>query len=90
MVLYFYTKQQCPLCEKGLAVIKEVRGRIDFQIEERNIYSNDEWLENYQIRIPVVETNDGKVLGEGIISADALELNLRSYLKYADTATKRS
>lgn len=81
MVLYFYTKQQCPLCEKGLAVIEDVRKRVSFDIEERNIYSDDAWLEEYQIRIPVVETAGGHVLGEGIISQHEFESNLKKVLE---------
>ncbi|UTR11707.1 glutaredoxin family protein [Evansella sp. LMS18] len=73
MKLYFYTKTGCPLCDKGLDVTKGLQEKYSFEIIERDIYSNDEWLELYQIRIPVVEDENGNVLEEGIISSSSLE-----------------
>ncbi|WP_078594435.1 glutaredoxin family protein [Evansella clarkii] len=73
MKLYFYTKTGCPLCDKGLDVTKDLQKKYSFEIIERDIYSNEEWLELYQIRIPVVEDENGYVLEEGIISSPALE-----------------
>lgn len=68
MNVYFYTKEGCPLCDKGLAILKEVQKDQPFRIVERDIYSNDYWLLEYQIRIPVVEDENGSVLDEGILS----------------------
>ncbi|MDQ0254592.1 glutaredoxin [Evansella vedderi] len=68
VTLYFYTKTGCPLCDKGLATLKEFQKDYPFQIEERDIYERDDWLELYQIRIPVVEDENGSVLDEGILS----------------------
>ncbi len=50
----------------------------DFSIEivERDIYTNDAWLEEYQIRIPVVEDEKGNVLDEGILSFSTLDTNI--------------
>lgn len=68
VTLYFYTKKDCPLCEEGLVLLKHLQSAYSFQIEERDIYTRDEWLEKYQIRIPVVEDEQGTVLDEGILS----------------------
>ncbi|UCZ52627.1 glutaredoxin family protein [Bacillus shivajii] len=74
---YFYTKEDCPLCIKGLAVVKELQRDYRFDIEMRDIYKNDKWLETYQIRIPVLESDSGEVLDEGIISYYTLEEKLK-------------
>lgn len=62
----FYTKEGCPLCEKGLAIMKDIQQEYSFQMEEVDIYQNDELLEKYQIMIPVVEIN-GKEVDYGLI-----------------------
>ncbi|MDG5786597.1 glutaredoxin family protein [Evansella sp. AB-P1] len=78
--LYFYTKTGCPLCDKGLATLKSLNGSKEtFHIVERDIYKSDEWLEKYQIRIPVVEDDNGTVLDEGILSREVL-LDKMKYL----------
>ncbi|MFA9559556.1 glutaredoxin family protein [Evansella sp. AB-rgal1] len=71
--LYFYTKNGCPLCDKGLMILKDLQKKYNFEIQERDIYTSDEWLETYQIRIPVIEDAEGIVLDEGIISNLQLE-----------------
>lgn len=76
MTLYFYTKNDCSLCEKGLKILVLMQNEVAFEIEIRDIYTNDEWLEKYQIRIPVIETSKGDLLDEGIISYDTLKRHL--------------
>ncbi|MCR6112068.1 glutaredoxin family protein [Bacillus sp. A301a_S52] len=73
MTIYFYTKKDCSLCVEGLETLQKLQNKHHFSIEERDIYTQDEWLEKYQIRIPVIETEDGTVLDEGIISFNHLE-----------------
>ncbi len=73
MTLYFYTKIDCPLCEKGLLNLQLLQKEVSFDIEIRDIYTNDDWLEEYQIRIPVIETSAGVVLDEGIITYETLK-----------------
>lgn len=41
-------------------------------MEVRDIYTNDDWLEKYQIRIPVVEDENGDVVDEGILTENKL------------------
>lgn len=76
MILYFYTKIDCSLCDKGFEVLQLLQEEISFEIEKKDIYTNDEWLEKYQIRIPVIETREGALLDEGIISYDTLKNKL--------------
>ncbi|SES41737.1 Glutaredoxin-like domain [Salipaludibacillus aurantiacus] len=76
MKVFFYTKEKCPLCDKGLEKLKSLEDSADLEIEMRDIYSKDEWLEKYQIRIPVIEDGGGRVIDEGIISKEELVKNL--------------
>lgn len=53
----FYTKEQCSLCDDALAFLYMFKKDYSFDIQCRDIYSNDEWLEKYQLLIPVIEVN---------------------------------
>lgn len=52
-----YTKEVCSLCEDAEALLEMFQNDYDFEIEKRDIYKNDEWLEKYHLVIPVVEVN---------------------------------
>ena len=74
--VYFYTKTHCPLCEDAKALLLLLQHDYPFDLEERDIYTNDAWLEAYQISIPVVEMN-GKQLDATEINYDTLEHALK-------------
>src|SRR5699024_8120220 len=74
--VYFYTKTHCPLCEDAKALLLLLQHDYPFNLEERDIYTNDAWLEAYQISIPVVEMN-GKQLDATEISYGTLERALK-------------
>lgn len=80
MRIYFYTKKECSLCDNGLANLQLFQQGKKFTIIIRDIYTNDDWLENYQIRIPVVESEEGVVLDEGIVSLESLSKNYEEYM----------
>jgi len=54
----FYTKEVCSLCDDAYALLKMFQRDFPFEIDERDIYTNDEWLEEYQLLIPFVQIND--------------------------------
>jgi len=74
--VYIYTKTHCPLCEDAKALLLLLQQDYPFDLEERDIYTNDAWLEAYQISIPVVEMN-GKQLDATEISYGTLERALK-------------
>lgn len=76
MKIRFYTKENCPLCDKGMLVLVEINKKIPFTIESIDIYKDDELLEKYQIMIPVVEV-DGVEVDYGILS----EEKIRAFLE---------
>ncbi|PYZ95799.1 glutaredoxin [Alteribacter lacisalsi] len=76
--LTFYTKKDCPLCEEGLVLLEMLKDEYSFEINEVDIYKDDVLLEKYQIRIPVVEAENGAVVDEGRLSLYTLEKNLNT------------
>ncbi len=62
--LQFYTKRDCPLCEKARDAVERVLRKladIPVDVEYRDIESNEEWLEAYRLLIPVVEMDGAQV-----------------------------
>lgn len=53
-----YTKKNCPLCEEALSLLSLLQHDYAFNIEERDIHMNDEWLEKYQLQIPYIQIED--------------------------------
>ena len=75
----FYTKEICSLCEEAYALLNMFKQDYAFEIEERDIYTNDKWLEEYQLRIPVVEIN-GKQIDCEEMSYDALQDLIKEWI----------
>lgn len=73
--IIFYTKEICSLCEEAYALLIMFKQDYAFEIEERDIYTNDKWLEEYQLRIPVVEVN-GKQIDCEEMSYETLQVIL--------------
>jgi hypothetical protein len=67
-----YGRPGCHLCEDALAVIEQVRERVPFELEQRDIESDDEWFKRYLERIPVVEL-EGREVFELFVDAQRLE-----------------
>ncbi|WP_010098444.1 glutaredoxin family protein [Ornithinibacillus scapharcae] len=55
--IILYTKEVCSLCEDAEALLEMFQNDYEFEIEKRDIYTNDEWLEKYHLLIPVVEVS---------------------------------
>lgn len=64
--ILFYTRENCLLCEEALVLLDLFRADYKFEIEIRDIYKNDAWLEIYQLIIPVIEINDRQLSGADI------------------------
>lgn len=64
MIIKYYSRQDCLLCEEGFTVLKLVQEELHFDIEIINIEENDQMHEKYMLMIPVVECN-GEVVQYG-------------------------
>ncbi|HET7522055.1 MAG TPA: glutaredoxin family protein [Bacillales bacterium] len=66
-----YTKVNCPLCEEGRAVLEDLGGEIALDIQEVDIYTDNQLLEKYQLKIPVAEAA-GEELDYGRLSKEKI------------------
>ena len=60
----------CPLCEKGIAVATRVFGADHVDLVDVDL--DLDLLERYTARVPVIETDDGELIDEGIIEESIL------------------
>jgi hypothetical protein len=68
MKIFFYTKENCSLCDEALEKVHMLREEKELEVEIRDIHENEEWLQEYHLRIPVITDADGQVLQEGIVT----------------------
>jgi glutaredoxin len=76
----FYTKEICSLCDDARALLLMFQREYPFELEERDIETNDEWLEKYQLLIPYVEINDHALNCEEI-NIESLEQLLKDNIE---------
>ena len=67
-----YGRPGCHLCEDALAIVEAVRARVPFELEQRDIESDEGWFKRYLERIPVVEI-EGREAFELFVDAGRLE-----------------
>ncbi|MBP1969438.1 glutaredoxin [Virgibacillus natechei] len=72
----YYMKENCSLCDDAHALLTMLQHDYKFTIEPRDIYTNDAWLEEYQLLIPYVIINETELDGEQI-NIDTLEQALK-------------
>ena len=66
MIIDFYTKENCLLCEEALTLLETLKTLYTFEINICDIHANDEWLEKYFLLIPVIDVNGTIVTGKDI------------------------
>jgi glutaredoxin len=67
-----FSKENCPLCDEAIAVLKIIQKDIPFKIEIIDIYKDDKLLEKYQLKIPVVSFENQEI-DYGVISIDTVK-----------------
>ncbi|RCW67044.1 glutaredoxin family protein [Saliterribacillus persicus] len=75
--LYFYTKENCGLCEEAKTIVELLQAMHHFEIIEIDIYKEEKYLEKYQLMIPVIEI-DNQVVAYGNISYESIEQKLKA------------
>ena len=76
--IIFYTKENCSLCDDAYALLKLFQNHYNFDLIVRDIYSNDKWLEKFQLLIPTVELGNRLIDCEEI-NYDVLEEAIKNY-----------
>lgn len=75
----FYMREACKLCDEAYVLLEILQSKYPFQIEEINIELNDEWLEKYQVIIPVIKIGD-IILNNNMIDMEKIDEGLSKYL----------
>lgn len=69
--LAVYSRQGCHLCEVLIEeLLPLVRGRL--QVEVRDVDSNEQWLRDYDIRVPLIEF-EGECISEYTLDRAAVQ-----------------
>lgn len=58
MIVHFYMRPGCHLCEEARLMLKLVQEDVAFEIKEVNIEEDEALHEKYMLMIPVVEFED--------------------------------
>ena len=69
------SKIDCPLCDKAVAVIEQLKEEASFRLTIIDIYQDDILLEKYQLMIPVVVI-DGEEVDFGQVSKGKVKKRL--------------
>ena len=64
MIVNFYTRPGCHLCEEARLMLKLVQEDVSLEINEMNIEEDDALHEKYMLMIPVVEF-EGEIIQYG-------------------------
>lgn len=72
MKIVVYSKENCCLCDEAKDILRELQ----VEWEEVDIYKNEQWLERYQLMIPVIEI-DGEIVAYGRIHKDVIRKRLQ-------------
>ena len=71
MNVIVYTRQACPLCVAGISKAIDVFGAEHVRLVDIDL--DLDLLERYTDRVPVIVTEDGTLIDEGIIDSATLE-----------------
>lgn len=80
MHIIFYTKEVCSLCDDAEALLSAFETDYPHTLEKRDIHTKDEWLEKYQLLIPVIEIN-GEQLNCEEIKYDSIQKLLNKHAR---------
>lgn len=61
IILHFYTRNRCHLCENAKNILLELQKDFHFTIEEHDIDLSDELTERYGLMIPVIVMDEEEV-----------------------------
>ncbi|WP_050179951.1 glutaredoxin family protein [Domibacillus robiginosus] len=80
MIIYFYTRPGCHLCEDAQKVVSSIAQKWKVEMVERNIDTKDEWTEKYGLIIPAVEAG-GELMAYGHVEYESLLAKLKQRVK---------
>ena len=63
----FLTRSGCHLCDDARAILERVAAKIRLEVTEVDIDDDDGLVSDWGLRVPVVLSEDGRVIAEGMI-----------------------
>lgn len=78
--LIMYTQPHCSLCDDAKIQLEAAREEIPFTYREIDINQDDELMERWQIRVPVITYQD-VIIQEGIIDFVTVVEELNNLIK---------
>lgn len=75
----FFTRKNCKLCDEAYVLLELLQNEYDFQIETKDIETNEKLLEKYQVIIPVIKIGD-VVLNNNMIDLEIIDQTLKRYV----------
>lgn len=73
----FYTKSDCPLCDKALAVVESIKSIMPFELQILDITEDRSLFDRFCFDIPVVEI-DGEIAFKGHVPTDQFMSAIKS------------
>ncbi len=67
LTLRFLTRPQCHLCDEARPIVMSEAKRAGWTVAELNVDTDEQLMDKYGLRIPVVVTSDDRVIAEGAI-----------------------
>ena len=77
LTLVFYTRAGCHLCDVAKRQLEQLRQRIPFRIEVRDVDEDSIWAKKYGDEVPV-GVLDGRKVFKYRVNVDRLEIALRA------------
>jgi thiol-disulfide isomerase/thioredoxin len=81
ILIKFYTKPRCSLCDKARALLGQLGKRYSLHIDEINILNAPDLYDRYKYEIPVLSFPDGSQL-QGRMNRDQLREKLDQILNH--------
>jgi hypothetical protein len=75
--LVFYTRAGCHLCEVAKLELEQLRERISFRIEVRDVDADEDWAKKFGDEVPVGVLGGRKVF-KYRLNADRLEVAIKA------------
>ena len=85
IVIDFYTRSNCCLCSKALALLERLQKEFLFSVRELDVTGNEELEKRYGVLVPVAEIERREVFRYEA-NEDALRLVLDEFQKDAEEA----
>ena len=61
LTLVLYGRRNCHLCDVAKAAVQRLQQRLDFEVEERDVDADPDWVRRFGDEVPVGMIGDRKI-----------------------------